>query len=519
MSLKICIFKCLLKTNIMFKSYTTNDNLLLPPSLGDLIPETDPVRVVDRIIEQIDLSSLYRKYSRLGSHAYHPRLMLKLLIYAYLRNVYSSRRIEDLCRNDIRFLWLNGMDVPDYNTINRFRSGRLKGVLKEVFSTIVKFLSSEGLISLDRVYTDGTKIESVANRYTFVWGKSISTRINKITEQLNELWAYAESVTKQELMEETPLLAEDISADKVARMVDRIDEALRDVDCEKKIKQKVKRVKKAWPEHLKRYEQQVGLLDGRNSYSKTDPDATFMRMKEDHMLNGQLKPAFNVQISTNEQFISNYTLHPTTADTTTYPEHIEDFKSLYGFYPKESIADAGYGSEENYLYAKDKGINTFIKYNYFHKEQTKKWRTDPFRSSNFYYNRTQDCFYCPMGQPMRFIGKRRQHTKTGFEQEIHIYQAIRCQGCPLRSLCHKSKMDRRIEVNHRLNKIKAEEKEKLLSPQGLVHRSQRPQDVEATFGNLKNNKNFKRFLCKGKNKVEVEFGLLAIAHNIAKVAS
>ncbi|MDH6355782.1 transposase, partial [Dysgonomonas sp. PH5-45] len=329
---------------------------------------------------------MYRKYSRLGSQAYHPRLMLKLLVYAYLRNVYSSRRIEDLCRNDIRFLWLNGMDVPDHNTINRFRSGRLKGVLKEVFSTIVKFLVTEGLVSLDRVYTDGTKIESSANRYTFVWGKSISTRISKIAEQLNEHWAYAESVTKQELMEETPLLAEDISADKVAQVVDRIDEALRDVDCDKKVKQKVKRVKKACPEQLKRYEQQEQILDGRGSYSKTDPDATFMRMKEDHMLNGQLKPAFNVQISTNEQFISNYTLHQTTADTTTYTEHIEEFKSLYGFYPQESIADAGYGSEENYLYARSKNINPFIKYNYFHKEQTKKWRTDPFRSSNFYYN-------------------------------------------------------------------------------------------------------------------------------------
>lgn len=152
----------------MFKSYITNDNLLLPPSLGEMIPQNDPVRVVHRIIEQIDLKSLYRKYSHLGSHAYHPRLMLKLIVYAYLRNVYSSRRIEELSRNDIRFLWLSGMNVPDHNTINWFRSGRLKGMLKEVFATIVKFLEAEGFVSLERAYTDGTKIESVANRYTFV---------------------------------------------------------------------------------------------------------------------------------------------------------------------------------------------------------------------------------------------------------------------------------------------------------------------------------------------------------------
>lgn len=337
----------------MFKSYITNDNLLLPPSLGEMIPQNDPVRVVHRIIEQIDLKSLYRKYSHLGSHAYHPRLMLKLIVYAYLRNVYSSRRIEELSRNDIRFLWLSGMNVPDHNTINWFRSGRLKGMLKEVFATIVKFLEAEGFVSLERAYTDGTKIESVANRYTFVWGKSIQTRTGKIAEEINELWAYAESVTKQELLQEAPLLPEDISSEKVREVVEKIDETLRDVDCDKKIKQKVKRVKKAWPEQLERYEQQEKILQGRNSYSKTDPDATFMRMKEDYMRNKQLKPAYNVQISTNDQFITNYSLHQTTSDTTTYIEHLEQYKSLYGLYPKESIADAGYGSEENYLYAQE----------------------------------------------------------------------------------------------------------------------------------------------------------------------
>ena len=503
----------------MFKSYTTNDNLLLPPTLGELIPSNDPVRVVNRIIEQIDLKSLYTEYSPLGSHAYHPRLMLKMLVYAYLRNVYSSRRIEELARNDIRFLWLNGMDCPDHNTINRFRSSRLKGALKEVFSTIVKFLAEEGLVSLEKTYTDGTKIESAANRYTFVWGKSIQTRIGKIADQLNELWAYAESVTKQELQQEAPLLPEDISVEKVSEVVERIDQALQDVDCDKKVKQKIKRVKKAWPEQLNRYQQQEQVLDGRNSFSKTDPDATFMRMKEDHMLNGQLKPAYNVQISTENQFITNYTFHQTTADTSTYITHMDEYRRLYGFYPKESVADAGYGSEENYLYAKGKQIQTYIKYNYFHKEQTRKWKNDPFRSSNFYYNQQKDCYYCPMGQEMRFVYKSKQKTKSGFEQTLHHYRAQRCEGCPLRSLCHKSKNNRVIQVNHRLNRLKAEEKEKLLSVKGLQHRSQRPQDVEATFGNLKSNKNFRRFLCKGKPKVEVEFGLLSIAHNIAKVAS
>ncbi|MCC8188087.1 MAG: transposase [Bacteroides sp.] len=163
----------------------------------------------------------------------HPRLMLKLIVYAYLRNVYSSRRIEEFACNDIRFLWLTGINSPDHNTINRFHSGRLSGVLKEVFATIVNFLVEEGLVSLDKVYTGGTKIESAANRYTFVWGKSISTRIGKIADQINELWAYAESGTKQELLEEAPLLAEEITAERLSEIIGKIDEALKDIDCDK----------------------------------------------------------------------------------------------------------------------------------------------------------------------------------------------------------------------------------------------------------------------------------------------
>ena len=127
--------------------------------------------------------------------------------------------------------------------------------------------------------------------------------------------------------------------------------------------------------------------------SKTDPDATFMRMKEDHMGNGQLKPAFNTQISTEDGFVTNYSIHQTTTDTTTNQEHMDAFKELHGHYPKESIADAGYGSEENYLFAKENDITPFIKYNYFHKEQKKSWKNDPFKSSNFHYNKDKDCSY------------------------------------------------------------------------------------------------------------------------------
>lgn len=503
----------------MFKSYTSNDNLLLPPCLGDFIPQNDPVRIVHRIIEQINLEELYRKYSPKGCSAYHPRLMLQILVYAYLRNIYSSRRIEEFCRNDIRFMWLTGHVVPDHNTINRFRSSRLKDVLKTVFSTIVKFLVAEGFVSLEVACTDGTKIEANANCYTFVWGKSIQTRISKIAEQLEEIWKYAESVTKQELRDSAPVSYQDITPEKVERSLRQIDEALDGVDADRKVKSKVRRVRKSWPEQLREYESQGKILDRRNSYSKTDHDATFMRMKEDHMKNGQLKPGYNIQISTNNQYILNYTIHQCAGDTSTYPLHMEEFHSHYGRYPAVSVCDAGYGSEENYLYASGHGIDTFIKYNYFHKEQQKKFRNDPFLSANFYYNEGADGMYCPMGQRMKRLADIKRITDNGFEQTISRYRARNCKGCPLRCRCHKSRSERIVQVNHRLRKFKEKEREKLLSPEGLKYRSRRPQDVEAVFGNLKNNKRFKRFHLRGQKKAEIEFGLLAIAHNLAKAAS
>jgi transposase len=502
----------------MFKSYTTNDNLLLPPTFGDLIEEKDPVRVINRIIESVDLKALLEQYPGGGCPAYHPRMILKLLVYAYMRNIYSSRRIEEFARHDIRFMWLIGTNCPDHNTINRFRGGQLKDALRNIFAQVVQFMVEEKLVSLDTVYTDGTKIESAANRYTFVWGKAMQTSIGRIADQINELWAYAESVTKQELMDTAPVTYQDVTPEKVVELVERIEQALDGAGADKKVIQKLRYAKKSWPQTLQRYDEQEKILDGRNSYSKTDRDATFMRMKEDHMLNGQLKPAYNVQISTNKQFITNYTIHQSATDTGTYKQHIETFKDMYGKYPDTAVADAGYGSEENYVYAQEKGMKTFIKYNFFHKEQAKNWKNDPFRSSNFHYNPDRNCFYCPMGQAMRHIGDRKQMTANGFEQTISRYQAQNCEGCPLRGSCHKAEGNRIIEVNHNLNKLRNREREKLMSEDGLLHRSQRPQDVEATFGNLKSNKGFKRFRLRGLRKTETEFGLLALAHNLAKIA-
>ncbi len=285
-----------------FKEYIQNNQELFPYTFDDFIPQNDPVRIVDSIVEHLDLRKLLNRYKNVGCPGYHPKMMMKIIIYAYLRNTYSSRKIEDFTANDIRFMWLSGMQRPDHNTINTFRSGKLKGTLKEVFAQIVHFLVEQKMVSLEKAYTDGTKIEANANRYSFVWGKAIQTRIGKMAEQLNELWAYAEAVTKEELLDKTPITYQDITSEQLEGLVDKIDQALQGVETDPKVKSKIRYIKKNWPGKIKQYEEQNKELGDRNSMSKTDEDATFMRMKEDHMGNGQLKPAFNTQISTEEGF-------------------------------------------------------------------------------------------------------------------------------------------------------------------------------------------------------------------------
>ena len=510
------------KKKPVFKDYIQNQLNLLPPTLNELIPENHVVRLVNEIIDKIDLEVVLSQYKGGGSSSFHPRMLLKVLVFGYLSNIYSSRKLEEAVATNIYFMWLAGMQRPDHNTINRFRSEKLKSVLKKVFSQVVLLMANQGMVDLKTAYIDGTKMESVANKYTFVWGKSIKTSRDRIKNQLEELWKYAEQVAAEELKDSTPTVFESVDAHQVEATIDKINQALKDKPTDPKVRQKLNYAKKNWPKNLKKYQQQEQLIAGRNSLSKTDPDATFMRMKEDHMLNGQLKPGYNWQISTCGQCILNYDIYSDPNDVQTLPLHLKSFKELYGKSPQTVVADAGYGSEENYQFLEDENIEAFVKYNYFHQEQKNKGKIKPqntFNQENLYYDKENDYYICPMGQKMEKTNERTQTKKSGYIQLISLYQAKNCDNCPLRGACHKSKGNRIIQVNHNANRLKEKARELLISTEGLRHRSQRPADVEPVFGNIKRNKNFRRFMLKGTQKVLIEVGLLSIAHNIQKIAS
>lgn len=504
--------------SVVFKSNMQHQSMLFPPDLNELVAATHPVRTINDILDQVDITLLLHQYKPGGASSYHPRMLLKILVYAYINNIYSSRKIEEAVCQNIYFMWLSGMSKPDHNTINRFRGKRLQKTLQPIFTQVVILLCEEGLLSIKDLYTDGTKIEANANRYSFVWGNSIKRNKEKIKQQLNELWQYAQSVAAAEMDDTDPSGFDKIDSKKVEQTIAKINEALKDKPVTKQVKQKLNYARKHWPSTLDRYEQQEEIIGTqRSSYSKSDPDATFMRMKEDHMKNGQLKPAYNLQISTNNQYIASYSIHQNTTDTNTLIDHISRHIKNYKIKPNTVTADAGYGSEENYQWLEKKRITAYVKHQNFDRDQHKKTRLKhPYSADKLTYNPDKDQYLCPAGKPMKNTGSFTSTTKTGFKQTITKYKARGCTGCPLKEQCYKGDGDRVIAVNHHLNYLKQKVDKRLKTNRGIQKRKQRCFDVEPVFANIKHNHQFKRFMLRGIEKVNVEAGLLALAHNLRK---
>ena len=506
---------------VVFKQDFQGQGILIPLTLEELVPAGHPVRTVSAVLDNIDLKPILRRYKAGGTSSYHPRMLLKALVYAYMNNIYSSRKIEEALSQNIMFMWLCGMGKPDHNTINRFRGKRLAQTLEPIFAEVVQLLCGEGLLDIKDLYTDGTKIEANANRYSFVWGKSIKTNRERIKQQLKELWAYAKEVTATEINDGTdPSGFEKIDAQKVKQAIAAINTAVKESEAAlpKNIRQKLAYAEKNWPAALDKYEAQEQIMgDGRNSYSKTDTGATFMRMKEDHMGNGQLKPAYNLQISTNNQYITTYSIHQNTTDTNTLIAHTQQHKNQYSQLPESITADAGYGSEQNYQYLENETIEAYVKHNQFDRLQHKTTQQkQPFSAGKLYYNEAGHYYVCPMGQHMQYLGTYTKTTAAGYPQQVKKYRARNCEGCPLRGVCHQTQGNRVIEVNANLNRLKAKAEELLTSQKGTEKRKQRCHDVEPVFANIKHNHGFKRFMLRGIHKVTVETGLLAIAHNLRK---
>jgi transposase len=514
---------------VTFKPYTMSQPTLLPQNLEELIPEDHLVRVVNRVIDSLDLELILSEYKGGGTSSYHPRMMLKVLVYAYTQKVNSSRQIAKALRENVNFMWISGNNRPDFRTINRFRSSVMKEGIEVVFTEVLQYLIEEGYVTLENYFLDGTKIEANANKYKWVWAKSTAKYKARLQEKIQELLKDIEQENKAEQEAYGDKDLEEMGggnkqggggmdSEALQKRIERLNEKLAEKMKNKRETKALRALQEDCLPRQKKYEEQEKILAGRNSYAKTDHDAIFMRMKDDVMMNGQLKPGYNVQIGTENQFIVGFSIHQKANDVITLIPHLNQVQHRLGRLPHNIVADAGYGSEENYAYLKQAGVEGYVKYKFFDKQQKRSWRKQRFRAENWDYDPVRDEYICPNQKRLTYQGTRIRTTDNGYPTSIRLYECGSCSICPLKPLCTRAKGDRRVEANFQLNHFQSQAFEKLRSEQGIKLRSLRGVEVESVFGRLKQDWGFRRFTLRGMEKVKTEWGLLCIAHNIAKLA-
>ncbi|HWR44576.1 IS1182 family transposase [Sporomusa sp.] len=499
---------------------TISYQLVLPMNMEVLIPETDSVRLLSEVMDQLDYSTLYQAYSRKGRKtAISPRNLFKVIVYGYMNNIYTSRSLERACRRDIHFMWLlEGAKAPDHNTIARFRSIRIAVAAEGLFYQFVKLLKERHEIDFDNLFVDGTKIEANANKYSFVWRKTTEKYAAKLRDKL------AEAIEKIRNIHSLSLADAECPAEILAKLQTTKDkENIPTVSGTGKRKSTLQKSIEQLEELLarqKKYEDYEASFQGRNSFSKTDRDATFMHMKEDHMRNAQLKPGYNVQIGVEAEYIVGVDISSERSDALTLIPLLKKMdKFLDGKKYKNIIADAGYESEENYSYLEETKQTGYIKPSNYEKSKTSKYRKDFRLLENMDYDAEKDEYTCHNGKKLRSVGMTKRKSKSGYCSDITIYECEDCSQCPHKSACTKAVGNRRIHVSKKFQSQRSQSYQNITSLKGILLRMNRSIQVEGAFGVLKENHGFRRFLLRGKQNVRVEFLFLAMGYNVNKLHS
>ena len=470
------------------------------------IPENAPVRLVSAVLEELDYKELYRAYSPLGrKSAVDPQVLFEVLVYGYLCGIYSSRKLEEACRYRVDFMWLLGDEkAPDHSTLARFRTGRCREALEELFYQLVRKLEEMGETDHRTVFVDGTKLESRAGRYTFVWRKNVEKQLGKVKEQVRQQTGLTNPEALASHLEDT------------VQSIRFVHGSGKRKSPEQKSWENLHRLLERW----RAYEQQLGVMDEtRNSYAKTDEDATFMRMKEDHMRNGQLKPGYNVQIAVNSEYITGIEAFSDRADARTLKPFLRRLERFHQTRYEEVVTDAGYESLDNYLYLESTGQTCFMKPTNYDQKKSRKFQKQVGRVENMAYDPEEDSFTCAQGRKLTL---RRECTEQREGQLVSTawYRCEDCTGCPCRSQCCRAK-DPTQPKELRLQKTFWEKREqttqRIVSKRGIHLRLCRSVQVEGAFGLLKSDFGFRRFLTRGRANIRAELFLLAMAFVLKKL--
>lgn len=509
-------------TTNYIKDYTTNQ-LVLPLEIGVKLEKDSEVYTYLELMKGIDLNKYFDKAETKGRNRKNRVQILNAILFGFMVDVRSTRKIEKACKNDIRFMYLLGeMNPPSHTLVNDVMNEvkeKLDYLLFEINQRIIK---SEKL-NLDRLYIDGTKIEADANKYTFKWKKAILKFRDKLYIKINKQIAKYNDLMAQ--YGYRPINQEDkYKSKEIQKIVERVFGLINHIGItmvygKGKRKTELQRLYddiNALYKKLKEYEKDLNIIGpNRNSYSKTDHDATFMHMKEDHMRNAQLKPGYNVQIGVSDEYIMVIDAYQNGSDFYTFKPLLEKYNLIYERYPKYPVADAGYGSYDNYRYCLEKGMGLYQKYGMWSKEREPKFKKQIYRKENFKQDE-QGRYLCPNNKP--FI-KIYDYTSKYIESP-HVktkYECKDCKACPQKSLCTRAQGNRTITIIQGYKEIKEKVKKNLDSELGIELRVQRSIQVEGAFGVIKEDMKFRRFTRTMFSGIKLELNLIAIGYNLKKL--
>ena len=505
--------------------YSNAKQGVLPVFLSDCLDLLDPVFTFDRFMEGIDLQKYLKNVPehKTGRLRYNPVNMLKTVLFGFMTSGYCSlRELEDNCKVNIRFMYLMDREKPSYRTFGYFINEILSGSIEDIFADINRAIFEEEHVDLQHIYIDGSKFEANANKYTWVWKKAtekaryrLYKKITALIEEINKgmIWDRKKISTNTEYV---PDYIEEV-AEQYAEFW-QLDENtfVRGKGKHKTVQQRQYELLRAYAEKLREYVEKISICGPeRNSYSKTDHDATFMRIKTDYMGNDQLLPAYNVQVAVADEYIAMVDVNHYRSDMDCFIPLMESFHKTYGFYPEYPVADAGYGSYNNYIYCEQKGMKKYMKFTMFKKEtEDRNYRENSFRAENFQIDQ-DGTMRCPNGKAFLFQYRKHVYGNQYGRQE-EIYRCEDCSGCPYAEKCKKSDGNRTVRINQELTAMHKEVIENLESIQGALLRMNRSIQAEGTFGIMKQDRWYKRIVRKGIKSVRLEVLLVSIGHNLYK---
>lgn len=499
--------------------------LLFPLDVEYQVDLKDPVRWVDAFVDTLTDQEVSPARSSLrGRKQTHTdRCLLKICLMAAVLAQNTSRQIEELCRYDLRFRWLLGsLPPPDHTTLWRFMK-RMRPQMPILLQAWSRWLYQAGLISSDHLFIDGTKIESAANRYTFVWKKCALNQLEKLTGKMPSL---LQRVRDEVATDEVAFCLEN-SIDTLSLLQEVVSHTMRaqgihSVSGKGSKKHEMQRLLEEIEQSLERvirYERQLEICGtNRHSFSKTDPDATFMRMKDDHMRNGQLKPAYNLTIGVNSEFIVCLDLSQDRTDYNRLPSILEQTRAVFGQSVSAVVADAGYDALDNYQYCQDHAIDAYIKPQFYEAQKKKAYWKNPKNWRTMVYHPENDTFHCLGGRVLDYQGLRREKTSRKQTIEKRVYECRDCGGCALKERCTTRSGNRQIHWNHELELLQQRSQALIQSERGILLRLNRSIQAEGCFASLKSQRKRSRLRHYGMEKCLAELFWEAMGHNVRKLS-